>query len=50
MRAVPGRRWDRENKCDRVPAASKAALFAALTKAHPGQVARGPRGLFVLAA
>jgi hypothetical protein len=50
MRRVPGRRWDRENKCDRVPEASKAALLEALAKAHPGQVARGPKGLFMFAA
>ena len=50
MRTVPGRRWDRANKCDRVPEASKVALLAALAKAHPGQVARGPKGLFTFAA
>jgi Family of unknown function (DUF6011) len=50
MRTVPGRRWDRENKCDRVPEASKVALLAALTKAHPGEIARGPKGLFTFAA
>jgi hypothetical protein len=50
MRSVPGRRWDRQNRCDRVPEASKAALLAALTKAHPGQVARGPKGLFTFGA
>jgi len=50
MRSVPGRRWDKANKCDHVPAASKEALLAALERAHPGQVARGPKGLFTLAA
>jgi hypothetical protein len=50
MRSVPGRRRDRENRCDRVPLSSRQALFAALTKAHPGQVAQGPKGLFMFAA
>ena len=50
MRSVPGRWRDRMRRCDRVPLSSRQALFAALTKAHPGQVARGPKGLFTFAA
>jgi Family of unknown function (DUF6011) len=50
MRSVPGRRRDRESGCDRVPLSSRRALFDALTKAHPGRVARGPKGLFMFAA
>ena len=50
MRSVPGRWRDRENRCDRVPVSSRQALFDALTRAHPGQVARGPKGLFTFAA
>lgn len=49
MRLVPGRRWDRGAKADRVPVASKGALFAALRASFAGAVALGPKGLFVLA-
>jgi hypothetical protein len=50
MRAVPGRRWDAQAKANRFPATSQRNLFAALLIAFPGEVASGPKGLFVLAA
>lgn len=49
MRAVPGRRWDREAKADRVPASSRAALWGALRAVWPGRVGIGPAGMFVIA-
>lgn len=35
LRAVPGRRWDRDRKVNVVPVASKRALWEALTRALP---------------
>lgn len=51
MRNVPGRRWDRERKCDRVPndADARAFLWGALRASFAGQVGFGPQGAFVIA-
>lgn len=49
MQLVPGRRFDWDARADRVPVASKPALFAALRASFAGAVALGPKGLFVLA-
>jgi hypothetical protein len=48
MRRVPGRRWDREAKADRVPVTSKPALWSALCSVWSGKLGVGPRGMFVI--
>jgi Family of unknown function (DUF6011) len=48
MRRVPGRRFDREQKCDRVPVTSKAALWGALKSVWVGRLGIGPSGMFVI--
>lgn len=47
-RNIPGRRWDRESKFNRVPADAKAALWALLRKFFVGHTALGPKGEFVI--
>lgn len=48
MRAIPGRRYDRERRLNIIPKAAKRQLFEALTLAFPGVRGVGPRGLFTL--
>lgn len=50
---IPGRRWDKENEVTRVKVhanvtATKRLVLAALTRAFPGALVDGPKGLFVL--
>lgn len=45
-RQVPGRRWDREAKANRVPARAKGALWTFLKAYYPGAIGHGPRGVF----
>lgn len=47
---VPGRRWIADREINRYPESAKVALYAALKLAFPGQLARGPKGLFKIAA
>ena len=48
FRAVSGRRWEKARKVTSFPMDSKRAVFVALQTAYAGQVASGPKGLFVL--
>ncbi len=53
MRKVPGRRFEKrgaKEKGDFVPFTSKRALFNALSEAHRGQKAYGPKGVFTIGA
>jgi hypothetical protein len=50
LRRVPGRRWDSASKADRIPLASKAALWAALVAVHAGRLGIGPKGMFLFAS
>jgi len=45
---APGRRWDRDDKVWRVPAASKRGLWAALCEAFPGAPLITDRGVSVV--
>lgn len=47
-RALPGRRWNKIEKANFVPTASKAKLFALLKTHFSGHVAYGPKGMFEL--
>ena len=49
-RGIRGRRWDRDAKCNSVPATERAALWRLLVAHYPGQVAIGPKGPFQVAA
>ena len=48
LRAVPGRRWDKEAKTNVFPASSARPLLKALAQAYPRARAVGPKGAFVL--
>ena len=50
FRAVPGRRWSKDEKVNRFPASSKRELLAVLRACYPGALAIGPKGSFQLAA
>lgn len=47
-RGIPGRRWDGEAKCNRMPSNQRRALFGLLKKHYPGALATGPKGAFVV--
>ena len=47
---VPGRRWDRDTKTWRIPAASKRGLWIALQRAFPGAPLVSERGITVIGA
>jgi uncharacterized protein DUF6011 len=49
-RMVPGRRWDRDAKCNTVPATDKgrAALWALLRTYYRGEIGMGPKGAFLV--
>ena len=49
-RGVPGRRWDRDAKVNRVPVSSKSALWTFLRSNFAGCAAIGPRGPFTVEA
>lgn len=46
IKAVEGRRWDKERKVWTVPVSQKAAAWEALQAAYEGCVAHGPKGMF----
>lgn len=48
MKQIQGRRWDKDTKTNRFPAASKQALFVMLCEAYPNAMGCGPKGMFVL--
>jgi hypothetical protein len=48
FRTIPGQWYDRENKCNRIPLASKPQLLNALNRAFTGETAIGPKGVFVV--
>jgi len=45
-RDIPGRRYDRATKCNRIPKASKNALWGLLRTFFPGKWGKGPKGAF----
>lgn len=45
-RNIPGRRYDRATKMNRVPKAQKAALWTLLRAFFPGKWGKGPKGAF----
>lgn len=47
-RAIPGRTWDKERKCNTVPYARKADVWTLLRRYYPGAVGLGPMGPFVV--
>lgn len=50
MRNIAGRRWVKEEKLNYFPVAQKASLFDLLKKFFAGEVAVGPKGVFVIPA
>ena len=48
IRAVPGRRWDAENKLNTFPESSRSALFECLKVVWPGVLGIGPKGPFMV--
>lgn len=50
FRRVPGRRWDKEAKCNTIPdtVESKRALLALLKDCFAGETGVGPKGAFAL--
>lgn len=50
MRRIPGRRWEPTEKLNYFPADQKPALFALLVKHFEGEVAVGPKGVFIVGA
>ena len=49
-RAIPGRRFDRKDNCNVVPASQKEAVWELLKQFFPGDFAIGPKGLFRIPA
>jgi hypothetical protein len=47
-RDIPGRRWERGERCNRVPYRQARALNALLVRFYKGQDAMGPKGFFVV--
>ncbi len=50
LQAIPGRRWEGEEKANRVPLSQKRALWSVLLNMFPGALAHGPGRLFVIEA
>jgi hypothetical protein len=48
LRRVPGRWWDGENKVNTFPLSAREALWRALHEAYAGEVAVGPKGVFLV--
>jgi hypothetical protein len=48
LRAVPGRRWNKERKVTVFPLGSRGALWKALQRGYAGLMATGPKGTFVI--
>jgi len=47
LSSVPGRAWNREDKCNTFPVARKNALWGALKRAYPGYTLLIPSGDFI---
>jgi hypothetical protein len=45
---IPGRRWDKDNKANRIPANQRPALWGALQSHLAGCRGLGPRGEFII--
>jgi hypothetical protein len=48
VRAIPGRRWHKEEKVWSVPLSQRAALWKAMNVHYKGQLGLGPKGPFVV--
>lgn len=48
LRSIPGRRWDRSMRCNRVPATSRRELWNVLRAGLPGTLVSGPGGVVAL--
>ena len=50
MRSINGRRWVKEEKLNYFPASAKGIVFALLKRFFAGEVAVGPKGVFIIPA
>jgi hypothetical protein len=49
-RAIPGRRWDGEEKANTIPVGQRHSLWSLLRRFYPGALVVGPKGTFEIPA
>lgn len=48
MRAIPGRRWNKEEKANTFPVSAKRAVWEMIKRFYPGQLLKGSKGIVVI--
>lgn len=48
MRAIPGRRWNKEEKANTFPVECKRAVWEMIKRFYPGQLLKGSKGIVVI--